>query len=122
MGEKDKSGHCQVFYFYPEEGRLETSARVNFDPKIYAEIRARVGLNSSPERRGGPSKTVEGSVAARDTDRSGAADSGPSVTPPPLLPRGERGNWVVSTSTPTNISMPCPRRINPNLTISAISS
>jgi hypothetical protein len=49
-------------YLYPEEGTLETERRVNFDPKIYAEIKARAGLHSSPERGGGPSQTVEGHV------------------------------------------------------------
>jgi hypothetical protein len=32
-------------YLYPEEGTLETGRRVNFDPKIYAEIRKRAGLS-----------------------------------------------------------------------------
>jgi Type ISP C-terminal specificity domain len=43
----------QVFplYLYPEEGTLETERRINFDPRIYAEIRVRAGLgrgDSSP--------------------------------------------------------------------------
>ncbi len=32
-------------YLYPEEGTLETERRVNFDSKIYAEIRERAGLS-----------------------------------------------------------------------------
>jgi hypothetical protein len=41
-------------YLYPEEGTLETERRVNFDPKIYAEIRARAGLSlSSPSTSDG---------------------------------------------------------------------
>ncbi len=32
-------------YLYPEEGTLETERRVNFDPKIYAQIRERAGLS-----------------------------------------------------------------------------
>lgn len=32
-------------YLYPEEGTLETERRVNFDPKIYADIRERAGLS-----------------------------------------------------------------------------
>lgn len=34
-------------YLYPEEGTLETERRVNFDPKIYAEIRERAGLSGA---------------------------------------------------------------------------
>jgi hypothetical protein len=34
-------------YLYPEEGTLETERRVNFDPKIYAEIRECAGLSKS---------------------------------------------------------------------------
>jgi hypothetical protein len=47
MGKKDKSGYYQVLYLYPEEGAHETERRVNFDPKIYAEIRERAGLSES---------------------------------------------------------------------------
>lgn len=32
-------------YLYPKEGTLETERRVNFEPKLYAEIRALAGLN-----------------------------------------------------------------------------
>ncbi|WP_447931775.1 type ISP restriction/modification enzyme [Sphingopyxis fribergensis] len=34
-------------YLYPEEGTLETERRVNFDPKIYAEIRRKAGLSGA---------------------------------------------------------------------------
>ncbi len=34
-------------YLYPEEDTLETERRVNFDPKIYAEIRERAGLSGA---------------------------------------------------------------------------
>lgn len=34
-------------YLYPESGSLETERRVNFDPKIYAEIRAKAGLSGA---------------------------------------------------------------------------
>jgi hypothetical protein len=34
-------------YLYPEEGTLETERRVNFDPKIYAEIKAKAGLSGT---------------------------------------------------------------------------
>ena len=53
-------------YLYPEEGTLETSARVNFDPKIYAEIRARAGLgNEKPLLfRGGEEPQSGGGVGA----------------------------------------------------------
>jgi len=34
-------------YLYPEEGTLETERRVNFDPKIYADIRERAGLSGA---------------------------------------------------------------------------
>jgi hypothetical protein len=37
-------GNSFPLYLYPEEGTLETERRINFDPKIYAEIRARAGL------------------------------------------------------------------------------
>ncbi|MEE9435018.1 MAG: type ISP restriction/modification enzyme [Sphingorhabdus sp.] len=35
-------------YLYPEEGSLDQSIRVNFDPKIYAEIAEKAGLKPSP--------------------------------------------------------------------------
>ena len=34
-------------YLYPEEGTLETERRVNFDPKIYAEIKEKAGLSGA---------------------------------------------------------------------------
>lgn len=35
-------------YLYPEEGTLDQSIRVNFEPKLYAQIRAAAGLTGSP--------------------------------------------------------------------------
>lgn len=35
-------------YLYPEEGTLDQSIRVNFDPKLYAQIRAAAGLTGTP--------------------------------------------------------------------------
>ncbi len=40
-----EQSYCAPLYLYPEEGTLETERRVNFDPKIYAEIRERAGLS-----------------------------------------------------------------------------
>ncbi len=54
-----EQSYCAPLYLYPEEGTLETERRVNFDPTIYAEIRARAGL-SSPTGGGEPAKLVEG--------------------------------------------------------------
>jgi hypothetical protein len=56
-------------YLYPEEGTLETERRVNFDPKIYAEIRARAGLGegstkSSPSLLGERGHPQDGGGAA----------------------------------------------------------
>ena len=64
-------------YLYPEEGTLETERRVNFDPKIYAEIKAKAGLNSSPSTKDG--EVAVGAIAATD----GGASNGdaPSTTP-----------------------------------------
>jgi hypothetical protein len=63
---------------YPEEGTLETERRVNFDPKIYAEIRARAGLSdTSPSTCDG--EVSGGAIAAT----GGGANNveGPSATP-----------------------------------------
>jgi predicted helicase len=38
-------GVTHPLYLYPEEGTLETERRVNFDPKIYAEIKEKAGLS-----------------------------------------------------------------------------
>ena len=35
-------------YLYPEEGTLDQSIRLNFDPKFYARIREAAGLTSAP--------------------------------------------------------------------------
>lgn len=45
-------------YLYPEEGTLDQSIRVNFDPKLYASIRAAAGLT-------GPLSAPDGSDAFR---------------------------------------------------------
>jgi hypothetical protein len=50
-------------YFYPEEDTLalrqaQDERRVNFDPKIYAEIRERAGFNQNPS----PLAGVEGAA------------------------------------------------------------
>ena len=69
-------------YLYPEEGTLETERRVNFDPKIYAEIKAKAGL-SSPVRGGGPSQTVEGAGPSNATPDLGPPPSVAAQLPPP---------------------------------------
>lgn len=43
---KERAYFCPL-YFYPEEGTLDQSIRVNFDPKIYASIRKGAGLGES---------------------------------------------------------------------------
>jgi predicted helicase len=40
-------GNSFPLYLYPEEGTLETERRVNFDPKIYAQIRECAGLSGA---------------------------------------------------------------------------
>ncbi len=45
-------------YLYPEEGTLDQSIRVNFDPKLYAQIRAAAGLT-------GPLASPDGTDAFR---------------------------------------------------------
>jgi hypothetical protein len=75
--------------------KLETSARVNFDPKIYAEIRARAGLGgaetkSSPSLsgRGGPSRSDGGGVAALKATPAASAPpsaAGATATSPSKL-------------------------------------
>jgi predicted helicase len=42
-----EQSYCAPLYLYPEEGTLETERRVNFDPKIYAEIKAKAGLSGA---------------------------------------------------------------------------
>lgn len=58
----------QVFplYLYPEEGTLDQTIRVNFDPKLYAQIRNAAGLN-------GPQAAPDGT----DTFRKATGDSRP---------------------------------------------
>ncbi len=58
-----RRGGAYVFplYLYPEEGTLETERRVNFDPKIYAEIKRRAGLSRPlPSGEGGAANAAEG--------------------------------------------------------------
>jgi hypothetical protein len=62
-------------YLYPEEGTLETERRVNFDPKIYAEIKAKAGLQPSPPLGG------EGRTAQPDGERGESADGGAYANP-----------------------------------------
>jgi Type ISP C-terminal specificity domain/N-6 DNA Methylase len=71
-------GYFCPLYLYPEEGTLETERRVNFDPKIYAEITERAGLyESSPSTCDG--EVAGGAKAA--TDGGDADAAGPSVSP-----------------------------------------
>jgi hypothetical protein len=90
--------YCFPLYLYPEEGTLETERRVNFDPKIYAEIRERAGLQPSPPLGG------EGRTAQPDGERGESADggayayssliahgSGP-LSPSPSPPEGGEGS------------------------------
>ncbi len=58
-------------YLYPEEGTLETERRVNFDPKIYAEIRERAGLSENPS----PLAGEERDLARDELSRSGEGAS-----------------------------------------------
>ena len=73
-------------YLYPEEGTLETERRVNFDPKIYAEIRERAGLSLPlPSGEGGAAPAAGGEG---DQPAEAPAPSHASRGPLPL-PRGE---------------------------------
>ncbi len=72
-------------YLYPEEGTLETERRVNFDPKIYAEIRARAGLKLPSLPREGSGVGAERSEALAVAESSGAQTRAP--TPNPSLGR-----------------------------------
>jgi hypothetical protein len=90
--------YCFPLYLYPEEGTLETERRVNFDPKIYAEIKAKAGLQPSPPLGG------EGRTAQPDGERGESADGGayahPSgiahgsgpLSPSPSPPEGGEGS------------------------------
>ena len=40
-------------YLFPEEGTLDQSIRVNFEPKLYGKIRAMAGLSGTPAVPGG---------------------------------------------------------------------
>lgn len=73
---KEASYHFPL-YLYPEEGTLETERRINFDPKIYTEIKAKAGLNSSPSTKDG--EVAVGAIAA--TDGGASNGDGPSTTP-----------------------------------------
>ena len=53
-------------YLYPEEGTLDQTIRVNFDPKLYAQIRKAAGLN-------GPLAAPDGT----DTFRKATGDARP---------------------------------------------
>jgi predicted helicase len=56
-----EQSYCAPLYLYPEEGTLETERRVNFDPKIYAEIRERAGLSRPlPSGEGGAANAAGG--------------------------------------------------------------
>jgi predicted helicase len=59
-------GYGMPLYLYPEEGTLDPSIRVNFDPKLYASIRKAAGLN-------GPSPAPDGT----DTFRRATGDARP---------------------------------------------
>jgi Type ISP C-terminal specificity domain/N-6 DNA Methylase len=59
-------GYFFPLYLYPEEGTLETERRINFDPKIYAEIRERAGLGKSSPSRGGGGEADGGVSLAVD--------------------------------------------------------
>ena len=50
--------YCLPLYLYPEEGTLDQTIRVNFDPKLYAQIRETVGLT-------GPAPAPDGTDAFR---------------------------------------------------------
>jgi Type ISP C-terminal specificity domain/N-6 DNA Methylase len=73
-------------YLYPEEGTLETERRVNFDPKIYAEIRERAGLSR-------PLPVGEGGAAIAAGGEGEQPDEAPSPSHaargPLPLPQGE---------------------------------
>jgi hypothetical protein len=77
-----EANNIAPLYLYPEEGTLETERRVNFDPKIYAEIRERAGLSkSSPstcdgegdraQRGGGAPPSVAGATATSPSQVDG---------------------------------------------------
>ncbi|MEP7351510.1 MAG: type ISP restriction/modification enzyme [Sphingorhabdus sp.] len=78
-------GYYFPLYLYSDEGSLETSARVNFDPRIYAEIKKRAGLiPPRPSTRSGGEgdhEVVEGShIEGSDKPIDGTP---PSASPPP---------------------------------------
>ncbi len=73
-------------YLYPEEGTLETERRVNFDPKIYAEIRERAGL-SRPLRSGeGGAANAAGGEGDQPTEAPSPSHAARGSLP---LPQGE---------------------------------
>ena len=71
-------------YLYPEEGTLETERRVNFDPKIYAQIREKAGLsqNPSPPAGEGGAPLGAGGEGVRQSPPSDLGAS-PPTTPSP---------------------------------------
>jgi type I restriction-modification system DNA methylase subunit len=81
-------GYVFPLYLYPEEGTLETERRINFDPRIYAEIRARAGLSkSSPlvgEVGGGRAAFAAQKTFSRTSEPglSAADAAGPHPNPP----------------------------------------
>jgi predicted helicase len=109
-------------YLYPEEGTLETERRVNFDPKIYAEIKAKAGLQPSPPLGG------EGRTAQPDGERGESADGGayahPSgiahgsgaPTPPPPTPPIRRAlRMALAPSPPAPLPLKGVRGVTPRL-------
>jgi len=62
ISNKTASRYDQTYFFplylYPEDGTLDQSIRVNFDPKLYAQIRKAAGLS-------GPLATPDGTDAFR---------------------------------------------------------
>jgi predicted helicase len=97
MGHKTYSAYnrnyCFPLYLYPAQNDVETERRVNFDPKIYAEIRERAGLKPSPvELRSTASQGGGGSGEAAEGE--GASIGSPTLAPSPnLSPEGERDQW-----------------------------
>lgn len=63
-------GNSFPLYLYPEEGTLDQAIRVNFDPKLYAAIRAAAGLN-------GPKTTPDGSAVESGAFRRATGDARP---------------------------------------------
>ncbi len=79
-----EQSYCAPLYLYPEEGTLETGRRVNFDPKIYAQIREKAGLsqNPSPPAGEGGAPLGAGGEGVRQSPPSDLGAS-PPTTPSP---------------------------------------